>query len=90
MRRVLLAVTMAMLGLSTVAQAQLRPVLKDSDVQADDEDRREITIAPAHVKGELIGPHESWMKAPPRSGFASMILLRANFTPELKKSIDQL
>jgi len=56
----------------------------------DDLTRKIDICFPVTITGELQGPHGSYLTPQHKASFPSMIRLRANFVPELTKSLDVL
>jgi hypothetical protein len=42
------------------------------------------------VEGTLVGPGHAYIIIPPRADFHPMIRVRANFRPEMHKSVDEI
>lgn len=89
MRRVALAMAFAGTLVATAAQAQqvCPPGNPRNDPQCES---RILKFGPQEVPGQLVGPGITYFRAPLNSKFASLIKIRADFKPELAKSLNRL
>lgn len=81
------AVVAAGLGLSTPAVAQ--KVIREADKTVYRK-KTVVDFSEVAVEGDLTKPEGSYVLNRPKAGFPSRIKLRANFQPELQKSVDAL
>lgn len=81
------AVVVAGVGLSAPAMAQ--KVIREAD-RTVYRKKQVVDFSDVEVEGDLTKPEGSYVLNRPKSGFPSRIKLRANFQPELQKSVDAL
>jgi len=87
MRRLMAAAVVAAVGLSAPAMAQT--VIREADKTVYRK-KTVVDFTDVEVEGELTKPEGSYVLNRPKAGFPSRIKLRANFQPELQKSVDAL
>lgn len=81
------AVVAAGLGFSAPAVAQ--KVIREADKTVYRK-KTVVDFGEVSVEGDLTKPEGSYVLNRPKAGFPSRIKLRANFQPELQKSVDAL
>lgn len=91
MKRAMAAAVTAMVAagamLSTPAMAQ--KVIREAD-RTVYKKKTVVDFSEVAVEGDLTKPEGSYVLNRPKAGFPSRIKLRANFQPELQKSVDAL
>lgn len=86
--RWLVAVAVVGVGVAGVASAQVRVIHeKDRTVIRK---KTVIDFNDVAVEGELTKPEGSYVLNRSKSSFQSLVKLRDNFAPELRKSVDDL
>jgi hypothetical protein len=90
MKRVIVAAGMvAALSVPAWAQGNNTKVIQESD-KTIYRKKTVVDFTDVSVEGELTKPEGSYVLNRQRTGFPSRIKLRANFQPELQKSVDNL
>lgn len=87
MAAVIAAVVVAGVGVSTPVLAQ--KVIREAD-RTVYRKKTVVDFSEVNVEGDLTKPEGSYVLNRPKAGFPSRIKLRANFQPELQKSVDAL
>jgi hypothetical protein len=87
MKRFVLA--LVLLGTSGVAQAQQDTVIHEAD-KTIFKKKTVIDFSDVTLEGELTKPEGSYLVNRKRAKFSSLIKMRADFLPELQKSVDNL
>lgn len=88
MKRAIAAAAVAM-ALSTTALAQETKVIREAD-RTVYRKRTVVDFSEVNVEGDLTKPEGSYVLNRQKAGFPSRIKVRANFQPELQKSVDNL
>ncbi|WP_434390133.1 hypothetical protein [Melittangium boletus] len=88
MRRLMMAVTMALAVPALAQQDQVKVIQEEDKVVV----RKKTTIdfTDMAVEGELTKPEGSYVLNRKKTDFQSLIRVRDNFNPELQKSVDNL
>lgn len=76
-------------ALSTSAVAQEQKVIREAD-RTVYRKRTVVDFSEVNVEGDLTKPEGSYVLNRQKAGFPSRIKVRANFQPELQKSVDNL
>ncbi len=87
MKRLIAAAAVMTVGLSAPAMAQ--KVIREADKTVYRK-KTVVDFTDVEVEGDLTKPEGSYVLNRPKAGFPSRIKLRANFQPELQKSVDAL
>ena len=88
-RAIAAAAVVAALTASATAVAQEQKVIREAD-RTVYRKRTVVDFSEVNVEGDLTKPEGSYVLNRQKAGFPSRIKVRANFQPELQKSVDNL